>query len=113
MSHASGTLLFWICNRDHSNEDKLYLTSYVVTCAYCLTVIDKDMVYGWTELGHECQGLYGPRPTPTRVWCRPCGRIHTARELTNCICLCLEDNDRATSHYFRCAPRMVRILPRL
>lgn len=44
--------------------------------------------------------------------CRPCGKIHNARELTNCTCLRLEDNDLATTDYFRCAPRMARILPR-
>ena len=85
----------------------------MVTCAYCLARIDKDLIYGWTEFGHECQGPYGRRPTATRVWCRPCGKIHNARELTNCTCLRLEDHDGATSQYFRCAPGMARFLPRL
>ena len=115
MSHASGTLLFWICSHEHTNADRLLITSYMVTCAYCLACIDKDLVYphGWTDFGHECQGRYGNRPTTTRVWCRPCGKIHNARELTNSTCLRFEDNDRATSQYFRCASRMAHILPRL
>ena len=84
--------------------------SYVVTCAYCLVPIDKDLVYpyGWTDFGHWCDCPYGNRPTTTRVWCRPCGVIHNARQLTNSTCLRLEDNDLATDQYFRCAPRMTR-----
>ena len=111
MSHLGGGLLYWICSHQHANTDRLSITSYMVTCGYCLAPIDRDLVYpyGWTELGHKCQGRYGNRPTTTRVWCRPCGRIHDAHQLTNSRCLRLEDNDLATDEYFRCAPRMVRL----